>query len=624
MHNEAERQIVRRIALFRGGFTRHAAQEVAGATLPILARLIHKSLLQWQGNPAGGGRYVMHELLHQFAAEELEAAEYAAVEEQHGRYYLAVVAERGLRLGRGEPKQASAEIQTELDNVRQAWQWAARSGDISALEQASYGWWQFCLFRGLEAEGRATFALAVEGIRRRLPALGDQAARQHGERALSKLLALHANTLFAQGKDEEMAAQAREAIALGVASGGVEGETFGSFVLGRALQDLDRLHEAGALWQKTIQLARAYQTEHPDCELLHEAELMALHWLRGYALHFDDFVAGRAYIVQALQLCQALGKQHGELMCNVVLAWTSFRMGDYTTAEQGFRQSLHLAGALGYTFAEMTAQQGLGELARLRGDYGAALALLNQAERGAADIGYQYEEIMTLSMLVRLYSYMGDSVSGQPLVQRLSQLLSAARLPKECHVQALLAFALRALKMDDPQGALAYAQQAWQVVQTGEPLDRCADAAVILGHALAAMQQWVEAAASYQQAITYYQRLGNRSLAVEAQAGLAAVALAQAEFALALQRVEAILPSLATPKGHPPLVGMDQPFFVYLTCVRVLATHQDTRAPRLVDDAYSLLQEYAARIHEEHLRRSFLEKVAVHRQIQQVHTEIKR
>src|SRR4029450_6882417 len=107
--------------------------------------------------------------------------------------------------------------------------------------------------------------------------------------------------------------------------------------------------------------------------------------------------------------------------------------------------------------------QGLGELARLRGDYGAALALLNQAERGAADIGYQYEEIMTLSMLARRSSYMGDSVSGQPLVQRLSQLLSAARLPKECHVQALLAFALRALKMDDPQGALAYAQQAWQV-----------------------------------------------------------------------------------------------------------------------------------------------------------------
>ncbi|MCX6047064.1 MAG: NB-ARC domain-containing protein [Chloroflexi bacterium] len=523
--NPAERHIVRRIALFRGGFTRHAAQAVAGATLPSLTRLIHKSLLQWQGNPAGGGRYIMHELLRQFAAEELNTGElntgelnagaYATAEAQHGRYYLAFVAERGLRLGRGEPKEASVEIQTEFDNVRQAWQWAGRVGEITTLEPAIYGWWQFCLFRGLEAVSRSTFAQAIAGVRQRLSHLcDDQAARQPGERVLGKLLALYANMLFAQGKDEEMAAQAREAIALGVASGGVEGETFGSFVLGRALQELDQVRAAGALWQKTIQLARTYQTDHPDRELLREAELLALHWLRGYALHFDDFAGGRAYLVEALQLCQALGKQQGELMCNVGLAWTNFRMGDYPAAEQGFRESLHLAGVLGYTFAEMTAQQGLGEVARLRGDYGTALALLHQAARGAADIGYHYEEIMTLSLLIRLYSYLGDEASGKLLVQQLNQLLSAARLPKECHSQGLLAFALHALLMDDPPRALAYAQQAWQIAQTGDPLDLRADAAVVLGHTQAAMQQWPEATASYQQAIACYAQLGNRSLAV--------------------------------------------------------------------------------------------------------------
>jgi hypothetical protein len=54
---------------------------------------------------------------------------------------------------------------------------------------------------------------------------------------LSKLLAIHANHLIAQGTDELMAMQAREAIGLGEASGGLEGETFGYFVLGRALQE---------------------------------------------------------------------------------------------------------------------------------------------------------------------------------------------------------------------------------------------------------------------------------------------------------------------------------------------------------------------------------------------------
>src|SRR5690606_16780968 len=67
--NEAERHTLHRIALFRGGFTLQAAQVVAGATLPILSRLVHKSLLQWQENAAGDRRYVMHELLRRFAVE---------------------------------------------------------------------------------------------------------------------------------------------------------------------------------------------------------------------------------------------------------------------------------------------------------------------------------------------------------------------------------------------------------------------------------------------------------------------------------------------------------------------------------------------------------------------------
>ena len=74
---------------------------MTGATLPLLTRLTDKSLLQWQATASGEGRYTMHELLRQFAAEELNAAgERALVEERHGRYYLAYLAARGLRLGR--------------------------------------------------------------------------------------------------------------------------------------------------------------------------------------------------------------------------------------------------------------------------------------------------------------------------------------------------------------------------------------------------------------------------------------------------------------------------------------------------------------------------------------------
>ncbi|RIK28621.1 MAG: hypothetical protein DCC55_38575, partial [Chloroflexi bacterium] len=94
-----------------------------------------------------------------FAAEELHAAgEGPAVAMKHSRYYLDYLAARGLRLGRQEPKVASAEIQAELDNIRLAWQWAATQGCLEELEQASYSWWMFCILQAMDTEARPSFA----------------------------------------------------------------------------------------------------------------------------------------------------------------------------------------------------------------------------------------------------------------------------------------------------------------------------------------------------------------------------------------------------------------------------------------------------------------------------------
>jgi predicted ATPase len=78
--DEFEQRIFRSLSVFQGGFTREAAQTVAGASLRALARLGHKSLLYQRG-----GRYEIHELLRQFGAEQLHLSpkERVAVEERH-------------------------------------------------------------------------------------------------------------------------------------------------------------------------------------------------------------------------------------------------------------------------------------------------------------------------------------------------------------------------------------------------------------------------------------------------------------------------------------------------------------------------------------------------------------
>ncbi|MEZ4734662.1 MAG: BTAD domain-containing putative transcriptional regulator [Caldilineaceae bacterium] len=624
-----EQRTLRRISLFRGGFDHTAAQAVTGATLPLLTRLLHKSLLQRQETPTGELRYRMHELLRQFAAEELNrAGEETQVAAQHGHYYLAYLAARGRRLGRGEPKEVSAEIQAELDNVRLAWQWAVTHGRLAELEQAVYVWWQFCQWQGLEAEGRQSFAAAIAGVRTQQGAARlaeDDATVLVGQRLLTRLLALHANFLYLQGRNEEMTAQAREAIALGRDCSDVTGETFGTFVLGRAAQELGQLREADALWRQTIDLVRRYQPAQPENEFLHDAHWMALNALRGNAINFGDYAGSRAYLRQALQLCQTLGKRQGELLSLSRLAQTNFLLYDFAAAEADWRAALDLARTLGYRRVEMLAQEGLGGVARLRGDYATARRLLEQAVTIATELAAPYEEAAISATLIRLYTQLGDQAAAAQRYERLIQILARVKLIKECELYYHLAAALKAHAAGARQEALRHAEQANQLIEQGDILFRVADTALILGHTRAAVGQWEVAAAAFHQALAVFQQFadagnplgGASALAAEAQAGLAQIALAQGDHTSAQTQIEAILPVLA----EEPHTGYNNPFFIYLTAYHALATTGDPRAVGILQQGYNLLQQDAAKLDEES-RQRFLTAVPLHRDLLAAYNEM--
>ena len=63
-----EQQAFARMSVFRGGFTRESAQDVAGASLRARSTLVRQSLLR--RDPVSG-RYDMHELLRQYAEGRL-------------------------------------------------------------------------------------------------------------------------------------------------------------------------------------------------------------------------------------------------------------------------------------------------------------------------------------------------------------------------------------------------------------------------------------------------------------------------------------------------------------------------------------------------------------------------
>jgi predicted ATPase len=89
--DEADQAVFAQLSIFRDGFTRQAAQEVAGATLQELSRLVNKSLIRFDKQR---GRYEIHELLLQYGADKLggQPALEAATYNRHSDYYCQLLA----------------------------------------------------------------------------------------------------------------------------------------------------------------------------------------------------------------------------------------------------------------------------------------------------------------------------------------------------------------------------------------------------------------------------------------------------------------------------------------------------------------------------------------------------
>ncbi len=124
--------LLKRLSVFRGGFTRTAVQEAAGASLRSLSQLVDKVLLR--RNP-DTGRYAIHELLRQYAEEQLKLSveEERSAHEAHARYFADFVQTCGMHLHDQRQRAALLELEADLDNIRIAWSYWTDKQDASRL-----------------------------------------------------------------------------------------------------------------------------------------------------------------------------------------------------------------------------------------------------------------------------------------------------------------------------------------------------------------------------------------------------------------------------------------------------------------------------------------------------------
>jgi predicted ATPase/DNA-binding SARP family transcriptional activator len=176
-----EQQVLRHLAVFRGGFSQEAATQVTGASLPLLLTLVEKSLVQLTVDR----RFQVHELLRQFAEEKLRAdpAEAERMLDEHCRYYCTWLSQQEAHLKGPGHLTAMQAIEREIENVRAAWERAVAGDHLAELERALEGLSYFYDVNCWYEQGMELFQHMVAAL---APHQSDERHRLLFARALTK------------------------------------------------------------------------------------------------------------------------------------------------------------------------------------------------------------------------------------------------------------------------------------------------------------------------------------------------------------------------------------------------------------------------------------------------------
>jgi predicted ATPase/class 3 adenylate cyclase len=269
---EPERVVLRRLAVFAGGWTLAAAEAVAAAgdvsesdVLDLLTRLVEQSLVVLE--PAGS-RYRLLDTVRQYAHERLEeSAESDTARNRHLAFYLAFAEDARPQLIGSEQGSWLIRLDLERENLLSAHAWCghAQGGGELGLRLAS-SLRRYWMIRGLLGFGyqMTVEALARTGAQERTPArcealfdagqLSGWMGRYHeAEAYLEESLAV----ARAIG-DKQMAARALQPLGLALLGQGNLTAARGHFEEGLALaRQLENKRELAAALNALAQLNRA-------------------------------------------------------------------------------------------------------------------------------------------------------------------------------------------------------------------------------------------------------------------------------------------------------------------------------------------------------------------------------
>jgi predicted ATPase/DNA-binding SARP family transcriptional activator len=340
----AERQLFRQAAVFRGGFTLDALEQVveigdwrsgigglqspSSKLLDLLTQLADKSLVIVEPHGAQN-RYRLLETLREYALEQFATAdELKQLQRRHAEYYLAFAERAEPELTRAEQYEWLNRIETEHHNLRAALDyWVATADGEMALRLAAalHTFWET---RGYVSEGR-------EWLRKVL-------THQASATIATQAWALNAAGFLAFRQSDFAAARPMLEAALALFE--QAGESMG---VAKALQNLAivemRQGDHSAAQQHMEQSLYLCQALNYNSGIARAFNFLGnLAWDRG------QITIAREHYLESLRLNQIIGDQAHIASGYFNIGNTARQLGDFASARTNYAACLTISRALGH------------------------------------------------------------------------------------------------------------------------------------------------------------------------------------------------------------------------------------------------------------------------------------
>jgi predicted ATPase/DNA-binding SARP family transcriptional activator len=375
--NQREREVLAGLAVFRGGATYTAAQQVTSATLRDLRRLANASLVD--RTPAG--RYVLHELLRQYAEEKLAGTPDGGrgMRDRHAAYFMATLRRWTAELKGPRQRDALAEMDVEITNVEAAWSWAIEQGPMERLAEGLEGLALFYTWRMRLQDGESTFRALTDALE--APDVAPSV-----ERLKLRIVAWAQRARFSQalGQAHVAAEQLQRSLALldepALVSIDVRRERAHTLlILGEHHHGSGDCSKAREPLAESVSIYRSFNDQH--------GAATSLLWLGTVAERLGDFTEAVALHEEALTLFRRLGASRQIVDGLLSLSLDYSHLGQDAETERLQRESIAISQTLGDRFAVAFGRYRLALVLTTFGQYVDGLEMLQESAAIFADLG---------------------------------------------------------------------------------------------------------------------------------------------------------------------------------------------------------------------------------------------